>query len=137
MGLYTQQDIQITDAGDFLVDDTGDLALASIDQTTRQDVIFYLYTEYGDFTGQPDLGSRVVDFIGEPNTKTNAQLLRAEMIRALTTDGRFSSRDIGINMVPVGIDEVLSYITIQNSAMAALQTFIFDFNYISGIQIAN
>lgn len=134
-GSYTVQDILISDDGDFVVDPTGDLAQATIDQTTRQDVIFYLYTEFGDFTGQPDLGSKVVDFIGEPNTKSNAQLLQAEMLRALTTDGRFNSRDLGINIIPVGIDEVLSYITVQNAALAGASTFVFDFNYVAGLKI--
>lgn len=134
-GSYTQQDIQISNSGDFVVDPTGDLQLATIDQTTRQDVIFYLYTEYGDFTGQPDLGSKVVDFIGEPNTQSNAQLLQAEMLRALTTDGRFNSRDLTINIVPIAIDDVLAYVTVQNAALASISSLVFDFNYIAGLQL--
>lgn len=134
-GSYTTQDILLSDSGDFVIDDTGDLALATIDQTTRQDAIFYLYTEFGDFTGQPDLGSRVSDFIGEPNTKGNAQLLKAEMLRSITTDGRFSSRDIAIQIVPIAIDEILAYITIQNAALSGTSNLIFDFNYIAGLKV--
>jgi len=134
-GSYTTQDILLSESGDFVVDDTGDLALATIDQTTKQDAIFYLYTEFGDFTGQPDLGSRVSDFIGEPNTKGNAQLLKAEMLRAITTDGRFASRDIAIQIVPIAIDEILAYVTIQNAALSGTSNLIFDFNYIAGLKV--
>jgi hypothetical protein len=134
-GINTQQDIQITDDGDLLVDGTGDLALSSIDQTTRQDAIFYLYTEFGDFTGNPDIGSRVVDFQGEPNTRTNAQLLRGEMLRALTSAGRFFASDIQLNIIPFDIDTILAYITIQNSALSGTQNIVFNFSYINGLSI--
>jgi phage baseplate assembly protein W len=136
-GFYNQQDIQMTNTGDFLVDDTGDLALADIDQTTRQDALFYLYTEYGDFAARPDIGSRVSDFIGEPNSSANAHLLKAELLRALTAGGRFSSRDIGIKLVPIAVDEILAYVSIQNGALAGSSSIIFDFNYIKGIQVFN
>lgn len=136
-GFYNQQDIQMTDTGDFLVDATGDLALADIDQTTRQDAIFYLYTDYGDFAAKPGIGSRVSDFIGEPNSSANAQLLKAELLRAITAGGRFSARDIGVKIVPIAIDEILAYITIQNGALAGTSSVIFDFNYVRGIQVFN
>jgi phage baseplate assembly protein W len=136
-GFYTQQDIQMTDTGDFLVDPTGDFALADIDQTTRQDALLYLYTEYGDFSARPDMGSRVNDFIGEPNSSSNAQLLKAELLRALTSGGRFSTRDVAIRIVPISVDEILAYVTIQNGALAGSSSIIFDFNYIKGIQVFN
>lgn len=134
-GLYTNQDIQITDDGDLVLAANGDFQVASIDQTSRQDAVINLYTIYGDFAAFPSLGSRVIDFIGEPNTRQNAGLLQSEMLRALTNNGRWASSDVAVRIVPVDIDSVISYITIRNIATQAPQTIVFDFNYIAGLTV--
>jgi len=132
---YTQQDIQITDDGDLVLSSNGDLKVATIDQTSKQDVILNLYTILGDMGALPFIGSRVIDFIGEPNSRQNAQLLQSEMLRALTANQRFFANDISIRIVPVNIDSIVSYITIQNLASQSPQTILFDFNYIKGLQL--
>lgn len=132
---YTDQDIQITTTGDLVIASNGDLQIASIDQTTIQNVILNLYTEQGDMSAIPTLGSLVEDFIGEPNTSTTAQLLRSEIIRALTANGEYSASDININIVPVAIDTIIPYITIQNAASISNTTLVFQFSYINGLQL--
>lgn len=132
---YTNQDILLTTDGDFIVAPTGDLQVATIDQTTSQDTVILLYTVYGDFASFPSLGSRIIDFIGEPNTRQNASLLSTEMNRALTASGRFAASDVSIQIVPTDIDTIASYVTIQNLASQATQNIVFAFNYIAGLSL--
>jgi len=132
---YTDQDLQITTTGDLVIAPNGDLQIASIDQTTVQNVILNLYTEQGDMSASPYLGSLVEDFIGEPNTQSTAQLLQTEMIRALTANGQYSANDINIVIVPVAVDTIVPYITIQNAASINTSTLVFSFSYINGLQL--
>lgn len=132
---YINQDLQITDDGDLVLTAGGDLKVASIDQTSKQDVVLNLYTILGDMGALPFIGSRVIDFIGEPNSRQNAQLLQSEMLRALTVNQRFFTNDVSIRIVPTDIDAIACYITIQNLASQSPQTIVFDFNYIHGLQL--
>lgn len=132
---YTQQDLLLTTDGDLVLAANGDLKESSIDETTKQDVVINLYTILGDMDALPYIGSRIIDFIGEPNTRQNAQLIKSEMLRALTANGRFFGSDIAVRIIPVDVDAIASYITVQNAAGQVAQTIMFDFNYISGLNL--
>lgn len=132
---YNINDIAMTDTGGLVVSPGGDLSLASIDQTQKQDAIIRLYTEFGDFAAIQTIGSLIIDFIGEPNTASNAKDLQNEILRALTADGRFNVSDIQIKIIPIAIDTLYVYITIQNAASTTNTTLLFNFSYTTGLQI--
>lgn len=125
----------MSDDGDLVVSSGGDLALASIDQTTRQDIILNTYTILGDFEAFPSLGSRLYTFIGEPNTRQNAGLFKAETLRALTQNGYFNREDINLRVVPIAIDAIAAYLTLRNEAGLEDTQMVFDFNYTKGLQV--
>jgi hypothetical protein len=125
----------MSDDGDLVVSSGGDLALASIDQTTRQDIILNTYTILGDFEAFPSIGSRLYTFIGEPNTRQNASLVRAEILRALTQNGYFSKEDIDLRVIPIAIDTIVAYLTLQNDVGIEATQMVFDFNYTKGLQV--
>ncbi|MFA5746177.1 MAG: hypothetical protein WC932_04970 [archaeon] len=136
-GLYTTQDIYMTDSGDFAVTENGDLRSSDMDETVRQEAILTLYTPVGEFDSFPIYGSKLMDFIGEPNSRDNAALMRKEVVRALTQLGSFSADDIEVTITPIGIDDVLINLDIQNVLGIGEQSLTIDFNYIKGIQITN
>lgn len=134
---YTAQDLLITTNGDLVVTAAGDLQVATIDQTTLQNVTLNLYTQIGDFAALPYLGSMLDDFIGQPNTRSTATLVQSEVIRALTTNGQFNVNDITAQIVPVDYDTIAAYISIQNSAGITNQTYVFIYSYINGLSLAS
>lgn len=134
-GSYISQDIQMTDTGGFLVAANGDFQLASLDQTVKQDAVLRLYTDYGDFQAIPAIGSMIKSWIGKSNNVTNAQGLQAEVIRALTNDGQFAANDISVRVVPIAIDTISVYVTIQNAASTNTTIFMFSFNFTTGLVI--
>jgi hypothetical protein len=133
---YTNQDIEITDGGDLVVSPAGDLKIASIDQTTKQDINIYLFTRYGDMSALPFIGSLLHDFIGEPNTEDNGNLIYSEILRALSANQRFYTNDINVEVIPIDIDTIATYITVLNAAGTNNQTLIYLFNYLSGLSPA-
>jgi hypothetical protein len=135
MGSYTRQDIKMTNDGDFEVGSDGDLSLASIDQTTIQDILLNTYTILGDFDAFPSIGSRLYKFIGEPNTRQNASLVQSEILRALTQNGYFSKEDLDISVVPISISTIVIYLLLRNSAGDETQQKVFSFDYIKGLQV--
>ncbi len=134
-GTYLYNDIALTDDFDFAVSAAGDLVIASIDQTLRQDTLIRLYTALGDFAAKSNLGSRVSDFIGEGNTRANAALLKAEIIRALTPDGRYLPEDISVKILPTATDAITIYISIRNTVGSVNQVLVFNFSYFSGLEV--
>ncbi len=135
MGYYTQQDIKMTDDGDFVIGANGDFVRASIDETTQQDVIIYLYTALNDMQALPWIGSQIERFKGEPNSKANAGLIVTEAQRALTAGGRFQSGDITIKAVPIDIDKLLLFVTISNAISVLTKSMSFTFDYVKGMNL--
>lgn len=135
-GSYTNTDILMTNTGGLVVASNGDFQLTSIDQCQKQDSIIRTYTELGDFMALPELGSTIIQFIGEPNTASNAQALKAEILRALSADGRFMPSDLGVQIIPVAIDTIYAYISIQNAVSSTITQFMFPFSYITGLNIS-
>ena len=132
MGAYTTQDLYFTTDGDFAVDATGDLAYADTDADVRQEAIINLYTPVGEFPAFPLLGSNLVDFIGEANTKNNAGLMKQEVVRALTQYAGFDSSDLTTVITPIAVDAVMISLTIANNVGTGPQSIYIDFNYIAG-----
>jgi len=134
-GSYDMQDLLLSDNGDLVATSDGDLSVATIDQTTRQELILAIYTLLGDFEAVPSMGSTAELFRGELNTRENAGLLKKEVIRALTQGGIFSPDDIGVNVIPIAVDKVLIKITARNPLGLGDQTISFIFNYQSGLEL--
>jgi hypothetical protein len=130
---YLQQDLLLTTDGDLVISNTGDLAIASIDQTTKQNVLLNVFTALGDFGAYSDMGSRLESFVGEPNTRQNAGLMESEILRAITSPGLYSPADITIKTVPISKDSLLFFLTLLNDASILNQTITFHFDYTSGI----
>lgn len=135
MASYTRQDIQMSDDGDFVVSSAGDLALASANQTVRQDLLLNSYTMLGDFEAFPTMGSRLYTFIGEPNTRQNAGLVQGELLRSLTSNGYFLKEDIKIRVIPISMDSIAMYLDLNNDIGLGDSSLVFDFNYIKGLQV--
>jgi hypothetical protein len=135
MGSYDRLDLEFSDDGDLVVGSDGDLSVADIDQTTRQDIVVDTYTILNDFEVYPHRGSRLHTFIGEPNTRTNASLLQAEILRALTQGGYFSKSDLDIKVIPISIYNVVAYLTHHNSAGLSAEKIVLGYDYTKGIQV--
>lgn len=125
----------MTASGDFLIGANGDFVKATIDETTQQDTIIYLYTALGDMEALPNIGSTIETFRGEPNSKTNAGLIITEAARALTVGGRFSASDITINAVPIAIDKLVLFVTIANLVSILSSSMTFTFDYVKGMNL--
>jgi hypothetical protein len=132
---YDKADVEITDSGDLVISDTGDIDLASITRVFQQDAIISLYTPYGDFAAYPGWGSTIYRFIGEPNTRNNANLLKSEMLRALGSSNRFYGNSIKIDVIPIGIDQVMANLFIGSGLGGSPISLTFIFNYIAGLQV--
>lgn len=135
MASYTRQDLLLSDDGDLVVASDGDLAVADIDQTSRQDILINTYTPMGDADAFPMRGSLLYKFVGEPNSRENASLIKSEMIRCLTQSGAFSKEDISIRAIPISIYNLAIYLTLTNSAGLEAQSVVFDYNYTSGPKV--
>ncbi len=97
-------DLQMTDDGELVIAENGDLALVYGDEQIAQEVLFRLKTTVGDWLLSPHVGTSLEDFIGEPNTELTHSAIEQRVIDSITFDNLLLFPEV--NAVPVGENEV-------------------------------
>lgn len=99
-------DLLVDSEGDFVIDDSGDLTLASPLQTVQQDVAFRGLTAHDDYDPDPFLGANLYSFKRRPNTRRNGDFMKAALLESLVKDGRFRRGSVLVDCVPVAKNQV-------------------------------
>jgi len=110
------KDIEMTDDGDIVIDNTGDLSLATVPRTLLQDVQFRVAGEFFDFEPEPYLPANLSQFVGRGCTQQTADSMKEAVYYSLIRDGRFERSAIAVDVVPYDIVNGLLaiYIFIQD-----------------------
>jgi len=98
--MQTNVDVLVDDDGDLVVDETGDLQLATPLETCQQDVLFRIKTAHHDYEPDPFLGANLGKYKGKSNTRRTGDYMKADLHEALVRDGRFSRGSIVVDCVP-------------------------------------
>jgi phage baseplate assembly protein W len=97
-------DIEMTEDGDLVVGNTGDLAIVYGDEEIAQEVLFRLKTTLGDWTLSPQIGADLERFIGEPNIPITHSLMENQIAKAIVRDNLIFAPSV--RAVPIGENEV-------------------------------
>jgi phage baseplate assembly protein W len=79
-------DLKLTNDGELVVAENGDLEIVFGDEQIAQEVLFRLKTTPGDWVLSPKIGVDLEKFIGQANVKTTHLLMETAISRALTYD---------------------------------------------------
>ena len=105
------KDYLFTGDGDFFLDPNGKgdvyIATAENNEVLAASIIKRLTSTEGDWATAPNLGANLVDFVGMPNTRETAALLQSRIENILTQDLMIRSGSIGVDVIPVGPNELL------------------------------
>jgi len=120
--------LEIAEEGtDLAVSPTGDLATVASDTNLGQAIVTRLKTRVGELEelGHPSLGSRLYEFVGEPNNPSTREQMKSVITDSLSEEPRvrrivrvevnpgekMSDRvDIDITIVPVGSEVPLNIV---------------------------
>ena len=110
--IYDSIDFDFTYDGDFVVDETGDIADTADDllRSIKNEIFSYVISDLQDWREHPNIGSDLADFVGEPNVKATAEAIQSRLQASLSQI--VASSDLGIRVVPVGIHKVLIILNI-------------------------
>ena len=90
-----------------------DLSYSSGPDFILQSVNNRLRTQSPDWYTYPHLGANLEDFIGEPNTRETAESIITNIRYTLTYDRLVSEEDLEVDVIPVNINEVVVYVSIN------------------------
>lgn len=121
----TGRDLKMTDDGDFVIGDDGDLELATAARSTTQDVQFRVLNNYGDFAADPLLATDLKRFKGSPNTRQTGEAIKDAVYYALTRDGRFSNSSVFVDVVPYAQ---------KNGPKRGVVIFVFVMDYVEDLE---
>lgn len=106
------KDIQDTGEGDVLIEN-GDLRVASIKQSIKQNIDKRLQTNNPDWFRHFEIGADIEDLKGEDNTKQTARIGEEKIKRALTHDNMIDEGKLNVRGVPTNSYEITFYIMVD------------------------
>lgn len=117
--IYDSVDLDFTFDGDFLIDSTGDIKDTSEDVllSLRNEIFTIVKSEAGDWKEDLEIGANLRDFIGEANSRENAERIKERIKVALAPI--VNTKDLTIRVVPTGIYKVLILLNINVVATQA------------------
>ena len=110
--IYNKRDIKFSEEGDIVLED-GDFKLATPKETATQDITNRVKTNDPNWFRYPDIAANLEDMFGKDNTFETAQEAVNKVEKSLTKDGRFSSGDLNIDIVPTDKDKLELFIFIK------------------------
>ena len=115
MAIYDSTDALFSWDGDYAIGEDGDLADTSDDllQSLVQEIQTIVKSEIGDWLSDPSVGSNLSDFVGGPNTQQAANNIHDRLVVKLTENGVVSQDDLSVQIVPVGIYQLMIMITVS------------------------
>ena len=97
-------DLKMTETGDLIVGENGDLEITYGDEQIAQEVLFRVKTTLGDWTLSPNIGASLERFIGEPNEPFVHAMIENAILASVTRGNLLFSPDI--SAIPIGENEV-------------------------------
>lgn len=107
------RDIEWDDDGDLVIDDSGDLKLATPERTVIQDIEFRLKTQHWDYAPDPQIGANLKKFVGRTNTRATGEAIKEAAYYSLIKDGRFRKDQISVDVLPLS-KSILAIIVFLN-----------------------
>lgn len=104
------RDLEWSDDGDLLIDDTGDLQLADAPRTVIQDIQFRTQNNYNDFAPDPLLAADLIRYKGMPNNRDAGNQIKEAVYYSLIRDGRFKRGSLFVDAVPISKESIAVFV---------------------------
>jgi len=111
-------DLFFNSAGDFALDNTGDIASTESDLllSFKQEIYNRVKSDLQDWSMYSWIGAGLSEIIGEPNTRETAEIGKEKIKTALTIGAFLSAEDVNIKYVPVAKDALMYILEINVDA---------------------
>lgn len=109
--MFRVVDMKIDSEGDLCIDaDTGDVELATPQQTLEQNILFVVKTDHQDYTPNRFVGANLSRFIEEPNSRRKSEEVTESVSIALQHTKEIPASLLFIDTVPVSTTDVSVFI---------------------------
>ena len=105
MGIYLHTDVETTDDGDFIIDDLGDLKVASPMRTVAQAINNIILTNKGELLTDTSFGANLQQFYGDRNTEYTRHMMERNILSEVSNQGLIDRSDFSVDVVAVDISE--------------------------------
>lgn len=113
MNRYDTTDLLLSEEGDFLLDETGDLQLVNKDALIQQMVMVTLKSSNPDWFRET-FPADLEDLIGKENSEETGNLGKEKILAGLLRTGFFEKEDIWIDARPVNEMEIMFFVFIRS-----------------------
>jgi len=117
--MYDSLDLSWSWKGDFKIEE-GDLSMNTSDalESIENEIITIVKSSNGDWQLHPLLGANLWKFVGEPNSRKNAEKIKDVLLTSLASSGVAQRRDLDVEVNALDLHNL--YIRIRLSAIPTL-----------------
>lgn len=119
LGIFPPENrLLITSTRNLIVTSKNDLGGISSTETDQiqgfvQLIDTWLQADPGDWRDTPDVGVGLYEFIGKPNSRETAELIKQKIFNGLTQAGIVRSGDLEVDITPIDIHSILIMLHIK------------------------
>lgn len=125
-------DIQLEPNGDLKLLPNGDIALCDDIDSIEQAIRWRILTQLGSWPIEPWCGTDLEAFAGSPNNQQTAELLRAEVMRALSHDEFLMADEVEVHVAPVSQTRMTVVMMLAPGVVRERAAFRFEYDLVSG-----
>lgn len=100
--------------GDLILDSSGDIKTTALPENAMENIAINRVKAVSGDWGYSSFGANLMTFIGQQNTRENADKIKKNIIFALTADGLISRTALNVRIVPVTKDSVSIFISVNS-----------------------
>lgn len=127
-------DLMLTEDGDLVVADNGDLQTVDGAAFIIQSIRNRLKSVSTDWF-YDHIGADLIDFLGRPNTRETGNMITERVIETLTFDGLVSPDNLFIKAVPTDYSTITLFVFVKLDEMDSPVGFQVDLNLDSGATV--
>jgi hypothetical protein len=117
MAIYTLQDIEVTDDGDLVISDFGDIKIASPLRTVAQAIDWVVLTNKGELFSDINFGANIQSFYGSDNAPPTHSLMEMTIADEIKRQGLISMSDFDVDVISTDINSASILIEMKGDFM--------------------
>jgi hypothetical protein len=130
MRMHEINDLYFSEAGDFFVDDNGDLRDTKFDayRGLIQRVDTRILSSRGDWAPEPGVGANLSDFLGKKNNARIGQAIKERIENELRQEDLLRAGEFAVDVVPIASEQIAILVIITPPGITGQITRLFSYS---------
>ena len=115
MAFYVHTDIETTDDGDLVIDEIGDISVASPLKTATQAINNIILTNKGELLTDTSFGANLQQFYGNRNSREARALMERQIEAEVQRQALLDLADVSVDVVAIDVSDAAIIVNVRGA----------------------